>query len=234
MKSLNSSNSTSTPKFTKSPILKEWINDQHLQVSSVRQQQKEFLSSRPFPHIKIPFFLHEAKALALQNAISKVQYELKVADLFQFYQTSDLTTIDHSENSKIISQFIALLRHPDFRTYFKAITNQDIKRSKIDLFASIYRDTHFLLPHDDQLEGRQIAFMLYLTTLQQKDGGILQLFESKNKIPTQKTKDIIPEFNSFIFFKVSPISFHQVTEVLRPINRLTLSGWYSTHGKSHY
>ncbi len=220
--------------LTKSPILKEWIHPQYLYHTTINRQHKEFLKAKPYPHFHIEHFLHEAKALALRKAITKQQYELKVADLFQFYQTSDLTKIDHCGSSKIIGEFISLLQHPDFRLYFQTITGEKIATSQIDLFASLYKDTHFLLPHDDQLEGRKIAFMLYLTTLRQKDGGILQLFECKNKTPTPKTKDIIPEFNSFIFFKVSPISFHQVTEVLRPINRLTLSGWYSTHGKPHY
>mgnify|MGYP003342408719 CR=1 FL=1 len=47
---------------------------------------------------------------------------------------------------------------------------------KVDLFASLYQDTDFLLPHDDKLESRKIAFIIYLSNLEKKDGGeVLEL-----------------------------------------------------------
>ena len=39
-------------------------------------------------------------------------------------------------------------------------------------------------------------------------------------------KSIIPKFNSLNLFEVSNTSWHQVSEVLTDIQRLTLTGWY--------
>jgi len=65
----------------------------------------------------------------------------------------------------------------------------------------------YLLPHDDQLEGRAITYFLYLTTLQPSDGGKLQLFSSKNNQPTTVSKEILPRCNTFAFFKMSKKSW---------------------------
>jgi Rps23 Pro-64 3,4-dihydroxylase Tpa1-like proline 4-hydroxylase len=97
---------------------------------------------------------------------------------------------------------------------------------RIDLFGSIYQDTDHLLPHDDQLAGRKIAFMLYLNDLEERDGGALALYGSKNKSATTIAKRFIPKAGSLVFFEVSQLSFHTVEEMLTDTQRITLSGWY--------
>ena len=48
---------------------------------------------------------------------------------------------------------------------------------KLALFYAEYRATDHLLCHDDELEGRRVAFILYLApTWTEKDGGSLDLF----------------------------------------------------------
>ena len=48
---------------------------------------------------------------------------------------------------------------------------------KLALFYAEYRATDHLLCHDDELEGRQVAFILYLTPgWTAADGGSLDLF----------------------------------------------------------
>ena len=52
------------------------------------------------------------------------------------------------------------------------------KLSKIDMAAYVYGLGDFLLPHDDQVENRVIAYSLHLTPdLEEEDGGSLDLFE---------------------------------------------------------
>lgn len=49
--------------------------------------------------------------------------------------------------------------------------------------------------------------------------------------PKQIVKSLIPSWNTLVFFEVSPISFHQVSEVLsEEKSRLSISGWF--HGPS--
>ena len=89
-----------------------------------------------------------------------------------------------------------------------------------------------MLCHDDQLEDRQIAFIFYLTNSDwdcSKDGGALELFNANEK---KECKNVVrklnPSRNSFSFFEVSPVSFHQVGEVLRREGgRLSINGWFN-------
>ena len=100
-----------------------------------------------------------------------------------------------------------------------------LKRNILDLHGSLYKDTDFLLCHDDQLEGRKIAFLFYLSDLTEKDGGALA-FYSKD---FRTAKHIIPKFNTFACFEVSPISYHEVQEVVTDKQRIAIAGWF--HGR---
>ena len=41
-------------------------------------------------------------------------------------------------------------------------------------------------------------------------------------------KQVVPKFNSIVIFKVTPESWHQVSEILSDVQRFSLTGWY--HG----
>ncbi|SRR3989338_9054964 len=169
---------------------------------------------KPFLHQVITNFLPAEKARSLLKKVQKQQFHRKKSDLFQFSQTSDLL---HEEDFKGI---ISHLTSKTFITYLEKSTGIELN-GKIDLFASLYQDTDFLLPHDDQLPGRKIAFMLYVSDLTNNDGGAFLLFD-KEKVVTR----IIPRFNTFVFFEVSPKSLHGVEEVVTKKKRYTLSGWF--------
>ncbi|KAJ8792037.1 hypothetical protein J1605_020186 [Eschrichtius robustus] len=93
--------------------------------------------------------------------------------------------------------------------------------------------TDALLCHDDELEGRRIAFILYLVPPWDRSlGGTLDLYNVDEHFqPKQIVKSLIPSWNTLVFFEVSPVSFHQVSEVLsEEKSRLSISGWF--HGPS--
>jgi len=171
---------------------------------------------KPFPHLEIKNFLKKKEADRLLKKLKKQKFHFKKSDLFHFSQTNDLLKnknfkeiINHLTSEKVIS-------------YLEKTANVKLN-GKIDLFASLYQDTDYLLPHDDRLSGRKIAFMIYLSDLKKEDGGALLLYGG-NKI----TKRIEPKFNSFVFFEVSSKSYHAVEEVVSTKKRYTLSGWF--HG----
>ena len=67
------------------------------------------------------------------------------------------------------------------------------KLSKIDMAAYVYGLGDFLLPHDDQVENRIIAYSLHLTPdLEESDGGSLDLFKANKEGKSQLVKSIIP------------------------------------------
>lgn len=102
----------------------------------------------------------------------------------------------------------------------------------IDSFGSRYWQGSQLLCHDDELEGRRIAFIFYLVPKDwnEKDGGKLELFDVDSQgQPDKIVRSITPQWNNFLFFEVSPVSFHQVAEVFTDEKeRVAISGWF--HG----
>lgn len=104
----------------------------------------------------------------------------------------------------------------------------------VAISAAIYESTDRLLCHDDELEGRRIAFILYMVPedWSAEDGGHLDLFNvDKDTIqPCSVAKSLLPKYNTFNFFEVSVKSYHQVREVLsKDKSRVSISGWF--HGK---
>ena len=59
-------------------------------------------------------------------------------------------------------------------------------------------------------------------------GGALNIFKANDAGESKLVDSIIPEYNSLIMFEVSDSSWHQVSEVMQDIQRLTVTGWY--HG----
>ena len=93
--------------------------------------------------------------------------------------------------------------------------------------AYVYGLGDFLLPHDDQVEGRVIAYSLHLTPeITKKTGGSLNVFNASKEGKSELIESIIPKFNSLILFEVSNRSWHQVSEIMEDIQRLTVTGWY--------
>lgn len=117
-----------------------------------------------------------------------------------------------------------------FRTFLQGVTGIELS-DKVDISASKYWSGHQLLCHDDELEGRRIAFIFYLVPKDwsEEDGGTLDLFECcEEGQPRTVTESVLPAWNNFLFFEVTPTSFHQVAEVLSSKQRMSISGWY--HG----
>lgn len=93
----------------------------------------------------------------------------------------------------------------------------------------VHSNSDALLCHDDELEGRRIAFIWYLVPKDwdgTKDGGFLQLFSCQKDNqevyrpnphspparldPWKIHASLSPRRNQFAFFEVSAYSFHQV------------------------
>ncbi|KFM05846.1 2-oxoglutarate and iron-dependent oxygenase domain-containing protein 1, partial [Aptenodytes forsteri] len=130
---------------------------------------------------------------------------------------------------------VCLHRHAlceEFRAWLSAVTQIELEPT-VDISCAKYEYTDVLLCHDDELEGRRIAFILYLVPpWEESDGGTLDLYSTDEHFqPQQIVKSLVPSWNTLVFFEVSPVSFHQVSEVLSEEKcRLSVSGWF--HGPS--
>jgi len=184
--------------------------------------KKKYSCAKPFPHLEIKNFLPPKKAASLLKALRKERFYEKEADLFKFLQTNDFM----GTKSKVLRDFRTFLSSKKFIQIIENITTAKLKKGVIDLHATCYRDTDFLLCHEDKLEGRKIAFMIYLTDTKKSEGGCLQLYSTEK--PKKIVKTLPPKGNSFVFFEISKKSFHQVSELLVPKQRITIAGWF--HG----
>ncbi|MFT7616169.1 MAG: Rps23 Pro-64 3,4-dihydroxylase Tpa1-like proline 4-hydroxylase [Candidatus Woesearchaeota archaeon] len=201
--------------------LHDWINTEYLDEEKQASLRKLFFSATPFAHLQLPDFFIKDKLVEVLRGIGTVEFTYKESDLFKFHQTHDLQSCENA----LVSDFRDFLYSTEFIAYMQNLTGFTFTK-EADLAGTLYSDTNFLLCHDDQLDDRKIAFLVYLSTLLQGDGGELLLFDNKDGNPTDVSKRLVPEFNTLSFFEVSDISFHEVSEVLVDKNRITIGGWY--------
>uniref|UniRef100_A0A8D2K7Y5 2-oxoglutarate and iron dependent oxygenase domain containing 1 n=1 Tax=Theropithecus gelada TaxID=9565 RepID=A0A8D2K7Y5_THEGE len=160
----------------------------------------------PFLHCVIPNFIQSQDFLeGLQKELLNLDFHEKYNDLYKFQQSDDL--------KKRREPHISALRKilfEDFRSWLSDISKIDLE-STIDMSCAKYEFTDALLCHDDELEGRRIAFILYLVPPWDRSlGGTLDLYSIDEHFqPKQIVKSLIPSWNKLVFFEVSPVSFHQ-------------------------
>ncbi|XP_066205432.1 prolyl 3-hydroxylase OGFOD1 [Saccopteryx leptura] len=186
------------------------------------------MDMEPFLHCVIPNFIPSQNFLeGLQKELLNLDFHEKYNDLYKFQQSDDL--------KKRKEPHICALRKilfEDFRAWLSDISKIDLE-STIDMSCAKYEFSDALLCHDDELEGRRVAFILYLVPpWDRRWGGTLDLYDVDEHFqPQQIVKSLTPSWNTLVFFEVSPVSFHQVSEVLsEEKSRLSISGWF--HGPS--
>jgi phosphatidylinositol glycan class S len=193
----------------------EWVNPLYLK--SVAGLKRQFASNKPFPYLVLGnFFTKKIEKVAKQ--LLKEKFYEHNSDLFQFQQTDDCKNAKQAA----VKEFHKFFSSREFISFISKITNTELKF--IDMSGFIYDDADYLLPHDDRLSGRKIAYVVQLgDNFTENDGGALQFFKG-NKI----VKSVPPRFNTLTIFKVSPKSLHQVQEVMGKKRRISFAGWF--HG----
>ena len=220
-----------TPKLSMKPnprigALKGWMQEQHLSDIAIKKYTKEFQNNKPIQHLLIKNFLQPKQVEFLLKALEKQEFETKDSDLFSLQQTKDL----RNSTTFVFSSFYTMLSSNYLQKMLQEITGIPKLKNTVDLAGSSFPKHGHLLPHDDYLDNRKIAFILYLgPTLTPKEGGALEFFSvDEENIPQKIIKSYPPQQNSFMMFKVSRQSFHQVSELLTDKKRMTLGGWF--HG----
>ncbi|KPP79815.1 2-oxoglutarate and iron-dependent oxygenase domain-containing protein 1-like, partial [Scleropages formosus] len=199
-----------------------WLKKEHLSHGSIE------LDCRPFPHCVIKNFIRNEGFLEnLEKELLDLNFHEKSNDLYKFKQSDDLKKRKEAH----IAGLRAVL-FERFRLWLSSVFAVELE-PVVDVSCAKYEYTDVLLCHDDELEGRRIAFILYLVRpWESSDGGTLDLYSvDGNNQPKDIVKSLVPSWNTLIFFEVSPVSFHQVAEVLSKDKcRLSVSGWF--HGRS--
>ncbi|XP_004067239.1 prolyl 3-hydroxylase OGFOD1 [Oryzias latipes] len=186
------------------------------------------LDCHPFPHCIIKNFL-SSKTFGenLQRELLELNFHEKSNDLYKFKQSDDLK----KRKEPHIAGLRAALFGP-FRSWLGDVLGVELETT-VDVSCARYEYTDVLLCHDDELEGRRVAFILYFVPpWESSDGGTLDLYATDSHFQPQSiAKSLVPSWNTLVLFEVSPVSFHQVREVLSQDKcRLSVSGWF--HGSS--
>jgi len=186
------------------------------------------LYKNPFSCCQLRDFFKEGDfLLQLKNELLALSFREKSNDLYQFLQSEDLKKVQTTAVSAL-KKFL----YGDFRRWLISVTGIPLN-STVDMSCAQYNYTDVLLCHDDELEGRRIAYIFYLVdeSWEKCDGGSLDLFSvNSDNQPRSIHSSVIPQWNSFAFFAVTPTSFHQVAEVVTKNKcRLSVSGWF--HGE---
>ncbi|MBI2151158.1 2OG-Fe(II) oxygenase [Candidatus Woesearchaeota archaeon] len=206
----------------KDNYLSDWINQKYLSLNSIKKLQLKFKLAQPYSFLELRNFFNKDKIKFIEQAILTINFEKKETDLFSFYQTIDLVSV----NDKVLREFHQFLSSNEFLNYLHALSGLKLKPNTIAMSGTRYLAKNYLLPHDDQLEGRALAYFLYLSYLNNKDGGKLELYGKNKDRKMAVINSIIPRKNTFAFFQVSNRSFHQVEEVVSNKERLAISGWF--------
>ncbi len=203
-----------------------------------------FVTSRIYPLAVLPNFLasEELVEALSQTVVNRLQLRRRESDLYAFYQTGDLCSLQSPDDIVRIKEIItsegliSLVEHiingssclggADDSSY------TSLSRTQIDLSSQVYDRGDFLLTHDDRLDSRRVAFVLYLvdSTWAEEDGGALEFFPTDhNSLPFMppSAQRFIPQRNALVFFKVTPDSHHRVAEVLaQDKRRISIAGWF--------
>ncbi len=216
-----------TTKVLNSPLheksmLQEYVNKRYLDQKTIMALCSRFRHQRPFPHAALKDFFVETFVRGVAKALREQEFQHQESDLFSFSQTKDLSLLADPQ----LASFYRLLQSWEFKDYLHQLTGVEAFGG-VDCSGFLYQQKDYLLPHDDHLETRRIAYTFHLSRpdFSRRDGGALEFFDGK-KIVTSYP----PHFNSFIFFPVlEGKTLHHVSEVLTGCSRYSLSGWFHDH-----
>lgn len=201
-------------------LLSSWVSDKYL--GDIENLKLQFNSNRPFQHIVLKDFLKKERVSDLLGALQKEKFIHKESDLFSLNQTHDLK----SSKSNILRSFHLMAASKEFADFMCNLTGIKVKAGALDLAGSLYKSGDYLLCHDDQVEDRKIAYILYLSQdFKESDGGSFMLFDEKNGEPNRLVQKHLPLFNHLMIFQVSRVSFHAVEENMSNKERYAIGGW---------
>lgn len=175
----------------------------------------EFLKSESQPTME--FFVQ------LRKELEGLEMFEKNNDLYRFHQSEDLKLCKGEAISAIRKLF-----NEEVRQLMIDVTGISLNET-VNLTYSVYQQGDVLLCHDDELDTRRIAFVLYISPeWSVEDGGALNLFNTDtNGCPNKIVHSLVPRENAFLFFEVAPNSYHEVAEILsKDRKRLSINGWF--------
>eukprot|EP01137_Pigoraptor_chileana_P036570 Opistho-2@32411 len=187
-----------------------------------------FATADPFPCCRLPNFVDDSEGF-LRDVLAELRTThmyRKSNDLYDFHQTDDMKRCDGNV-APLVCRLKDML-YTELLRWMRDVTGIDLNNT-VNMTCARYGLTDNLLCHDDELEGRRIAYILYLVPPDwtAAKGGCLDLFSvDSSGQPDKIVQSLVPQWNQLAFFEVSPVSFHQVAECMCDDGRISISGWF--------
>ncbi|KAH9414187.1 Prolyl 3-hydroxylase ogfod1, partial [Dermatophagoides pteronyssinus] len=215
--------------------------------TELKSEHSTTIINKPFKVVQFHNFIENDQLILPQilHAANTIPLQRRSNDLYSLQQSRDLKNYPSLKN---IVEFFQI----KVKSFLENLTGLQLNNN-VALTFSKYEQNDYLLCHDDQLEQRKIAFILYLVDEQWSDvdGGQLELFATEStpssskdeqqydQQPSEIAARLIPKSNTLAFFEVNRSSFHQVGEILTDRSpRWSLNGWFHSDdvivGEQHF
>ncbi|OTF77654.1 2-oxoglutarate and iron-dependent oxygenase domain-containing protein, partial [Euroglyphus maynei] len=215
------------------PTFQDKLDELKKSYNESNQLETEYsaIINEPFKVVQFHRFIENEQLILPQilQAANAIPLKRRNNDLYSLQQSNDFK--DYPLLKNIVDFFQIKVK-----SLLENITGMQLN-DNVALTFSKYEQNDYLLCHDDQLEQRKIAFILYLVDDQWSatDGGELELFATEtpdtngnyDAQPSKITARLTPKSNTFTFFEVNQSSFHQVSEILTDRSpRWSINGWF--------
>ena len=186
------------------------------------------VDSSVFPVAVWPDFLLPDQSAKLKAELAGMTFKHRSSDLYEFHQTTDLKHVSSSSHP-LIAQLCRELYSPQFLSVMERVTGRALG-PHVDISGQRYQQGDFLLCHDDRLEKRRIALILYLVDpgAQMHGGRLFAMRSDEEGRPVMAAPaTVTPKWNTLAFFEVSRFSFHQVEQVYsEAVPRYSITCWF--------
>jgi len=204
--------------------LSTWVQPQHLDADAVAAARSAF-EAHPLRLGVITSFLLPGRARQLSDFLLR-QATFR-SDNDRLYRMGILEGVsdEHRLSADVVAhlRFMRALEDRRFIALVEALTGLALGAATISVHAM--RRGDYLRVHDDDLDGRRVAFVLFLTPDWPEDaGGLLRFFGRDTE-----TSSVRPAYNSLAYFDVTVGTSHEVgliTPAAGDLARVTISGWF--------
>jgi len=163
------------------------------------------------------------------------------SDLFKFYQSCDLASLNDVDNLPHLLSLRSLLYSPSHMRFVEKLVGLEPNTltDEVDMAANVHTTGCHLLAHDDCIGTRAVSYILYFSDEDweyEEDGGGLELYDSSGKGGekgmVKPVKILNPKFGSMGLFRVvGGETVHAIQEVKREGGvRMAIQGWYHQKG----
>lgn len=165
-----------------------------------------------------------SKEYSLDGGAMVTEHEFYKADTEeQFYRLSVLKNISRKKFTEMEGRpvdFDDIFGSDSFRRYVGQLANQNL--GLVAYLSRVMEQGDFISSHIDDKQNRVLAFVFYLSGLDEKDDGGQLSIHCDDRV-----RSIEPKFNRLVLWNAQEKIIHSVAEVVgKNVKRISIGGWF--------